>query len=130
MAGYTSLVFEVKEVLDDLKNDTYQRGMIEAFSNKYEFQKRGVYHIEDCIKFVDVPLITPNGDELIESMNFEIKKGQNLYITGPNGCGKSSLFRILGSLWPMFGGDLSRPGSQELFYIPQRPYLPSGTLRD
>ena len=75
LAGYTSLVYEVKEVLDDLKEDTYQRNMIDKFSEKYEFKKRGVYHEQDHIKFVNVPLITPNGDELVESMNFEIKRG-------------------------------------------------------
>lgn len=132
LAGYTSLVYELEEVLKDLDNGRYKRSMISnGDKEKIDFNQRGEYlPADETIKFENVPIISPNGDILIHGINFEVTRGMNLFITGPNGCGKSSLFRIMGSLWPLFGGKVHRPKNESIFYIPQRPYLPTGTLRD
>ena len=65
-----------------------------------------------------MPIITPSGEKLVEKLSFEIKPGMNCIVIGPNGCGKSSLFRILGKLWPCHGGVIERPEMSTLFYIP------------
>ena len=95
-----------------------------------DMTNQGKIIISENLRFEDIPILSPNGDILVEKMNFEIKPGMNLMITGPNGCGKSSLFRIMGQLWPVTGGTLHKPALDKIFYIPQRPYLPNGTLRD
>ena len=136
LAGYTTLIHEMDEVLDDLKHGRYKRVMVTQGNDKKNqvsiASTRGGAKVfeSDNIIFEDVPILSPNGDVLIDKMNFEIKPGMHLMITGPNGCGKSSLFRILGELWPATGGKLHKPGVDKIFYIPQRPYLPNGTLRD
>jgi len=128
LAGFTTLVSEMMDVMDDLGKGQISRTMVEGCP--YNNTTRGTYELCDFIRFEDVPIVTPNGDVLVEKLNFEIKAGMHTFIQGPNGCGKSSLFRILGELWPLFGGKLCKPPMDQLFYIPQRPYLPTGSLRD
>jgi len=84
----------------------------------------------DEIRFENVDIFTPDGQLLVKGLNFKVTKNVNVLVSGRNGSGKSSLFRILGGLWPLCSGTLVRPSSEKLFYIPQKPYMCPGTLRD
>eukprot|EP00296_Roombia_truncata_P007545 JP445986.1.p1 GENE.JP445986.1~~JP445986.1.p1 ORF type:complete len:672 (-),score=171.35 JP445986.1:179-2194(-) len=134
LAGFTARVTELITVLKDLNNGRYTRTMVtgKPEDNAVPLVPNSgkLITADHVVHFDKVPLVTPNCDVLVKELSFKIESGMNLLVSGPNGCGKSSLFRILGELWPMFGGTLTKPAQQHLFYIPQKPYLALGTLRD
>ncbi|XP_052688912.1 ATP-binding cassette sub-family D member 3-like [Crassostrea angulata] len=137
LAGFTARITELIKVLDDISQGHYERTMVSDQNGGKEKTSSnlkpgdGKIIIQDhIIRFDKVPLVTPNGDVLLQEMSFEVKSGENVLVCGPNGCGKSSLFRVLGELWPLFGGTMTKPEKGKLFYVPQRPYMTVGTLRD
>ncbi|KAI8926954.1 ABC transporter transmembrane region 2-domain-containing protein [Entophlyctis helioformis] len=129
LAGYTARVSELMTVFDDIENNKFQKTLV-SNANTEILKQRGVIQASETIRFDKVPIISPNGDVLVRALTFHIEPGMHLLIVGPNGSGKSSLFRILGGLWPVYGGVVSKPDVKSVFYIPQRPYLSMGTLRD
>ncbi|RJE22412.1 ABC fatty acid transporter [Aspergillus sclerotialis] len=132
LAGHTARVSSLLEVMDDLLAGRFEKKLVSSVSteeNAAVLSGRGIVEESDSIEFTDVPIVSPNGDVLVRKLSFNINPGDHLLIVGPNGCGKSSLFRILGGLWPVYGGTVKKPRYDEIFYIPQRPYLSRGTLR-
>ncbi|EPZ34191.1 ABC transporter domain-containing protein [Rozella allomycis CSF55] len=127
LAGYTFRVSDFYKVMNDLQNDIYQKKMIDDFDINASGR---VEEVDGIIEFNKIPIRTPNGDLLVKELTFCVKSGMNCLVTGPNGSGKSSLFRILGGLWPIYGGDLKRPNPKQMFYVPQKPYMTIGTMRD
>ncbi|XP_077101224.1 ATP-binding cassette sub-family D member 3a isoform X3 [Siphateles boraxobius] len=136
LSGFTARITELMRVLKELNSGKYERTMV-SHSEKDTSEKLTlipgsgrIINVDHIIKFEHTPLATPNGDILIRDLSFEVKSGANVLVCGPNGCGKSSLFRVLGELWPLFGGSLTKPERGKLFYVPQRPYMTLGSLRD
>lgn len=133
LAGFTARMTELVKVINELNQGTYERTMVNASISADDDLRpgQGLLTFQDnLIRFEKVPLVTPNGDILVKELSFEVQSGMNVLVCGPNGCGKSSLFRILGELWPMWGGKVTKPPRGKLFYIPQRPYMTLGSLRD
>ncbi|KAI2611773.1 ABC transporter transmembrane region 2-domain-containing protein [Hypoxylon fragiforme] len=132
LAGYTSRVASLLEVMDDIQAGHFEKKLVSSSGtedNEAVLKGRGKVVESKDIEFIDVPIISPNGDVLVKALSFSLKQGEHLLVVGPNGCGKSSLFRILGGLWPVYGGTVYKPPFTDIFYIPQRPYLSRGSLR-
>ncbi|KAH3679880.1 hypothetical protein WICMUC_000623 [Wickerhamomyces mucosus] len=123
VVGYVKRISEFSNALAEIDSSSNQEANI--------LQKGLIKYDENVIEFKEIPLITPANVVLAKSLSFKVNHGDHLLIAGPNGCGKSSLFRILGGLWPVISGQLTIPKNFEnVFYLPQRAYLFKSSLRD
>lgn len=144
LAGYTSRVYTLLSTLHDLNAEHYQSiarpADLPADEPFYDLSHINGQLLEtpteDGVQFSGVPIVAPapgmerGGEELVKSLDVKIMAGEHLLITGPNGSGKTSVARVLSGLWPTFAGVVKRPRNEDIMFLPQRPYLSSGSLRD
>jgi putative ATP-binding cassette transporter len=83
------------------------------------------------VAYEGVTLMTPDGERmLVENLNLEIRRGSRWLFTSPDDVSKVALFRATASVWDCGQGNIVRPGLDDILFLPERPYLPPGTLRD
>lgn len=75
-------------------------------------------------------LSLPQGTPLLNDTSLRFAPGENVLITGPSGSGKSTLFRALAGIWPYWKGTITLPKGARLLFLPQKAYLPIGTLKN
>jgi putative ATP-binding cassette transporter len=84
---------------------------------------------EAVLRLTDVRLDAPGGKVLVRGANAVVHAGERVAIIGTAGTGKTTLFRAIAGLWPFGAGRIEVPGTARLQFVPQRAYLPIGTLR-
>lgn len=136
LAGYTSRVYTLMSTLHRVHSNAYHppRGIYPDLFSLSDVQGT-LHHGFDGVRLENVPVVAPSlypmgGEELIDNLSFLVRPGEHLLITGPNGAGKSAVSRIVAGLWPTYRGLTSRPRQEGIMFLPQRPYLSPGTLRD
>jgi putative ATP-binding cassette transporter len=72
----------------------------------------------------------PGGKLLLTDAELTLRAGESVLLSGPSGSGKSTLFRAIAGIWPYGSGTVERPPSARLLFLPQKPYLPIGSLRE
>jgi vitamin B12/bleomycin/antimicrobial peptide transport system ATP-binding/permease protein len=83
----------------------------------------------EFLAFNDLQIAHADGSLVIGETNTTIRKGEKVLIVGQSGSGKSTLFRAIAGLWPWGTGTIQVPPRSTMMFMPQRPYLPLGTLR-
>ncbi len=87
--------------------------------------------LDDYIHLENITLQPPNSQRiLVEDLSAEVNPHNNLLIMGASGSGKSSLLRAIAGLWNSGQGTIYRPELQDMLFLPQRPYMILGTLRE
>jgi len=84
---------------------------------------------DQSVRLVDLSLAHANGRMLMDGADVVINKGERVLVTGESGTGKSTLIRAIAGLWPWGSGQVLVPENAEIAFMPQRPYMPLGTLR-
>ena len=108
LAGFTEHVEEVVEIKDGVNRNG-------SSEKKLSLDK--------------LTIKLPDNKILINELTFDLPQSKRLLVTGPSGCGKSTLLRTLAGIWFNASGSITMPNNAKILFLPQKPYLPLGSLR-
>ena len=124
---YTSLA-QWQAVVDRLIG--FGLHMTEVEDEKPQLNLKRLKTIDNKVSVRNLDLELPDGSKLMKNINFELQPGTNVLVKGASGSGKSTLLRAIAGIWPFVSGEIELPEQEKIMFIPQRPYLPLGTLRE
>lgn len=98
-------------------------------------QQAEQFHVErfatsEAVGVEQMQVNLPDDTVLLQNISFTLQPGRNVLIKGVSGSGKSTLLRALAGIWPFVIGKINLPKTEELMFIPQKPYIPLGSLRE
>ena len=97
----------------------------EALTSSFAFTRNN----SNALQLWQMDIALPDGRQLAEKLSIAVPAGKRLLISGGSGAGKSTLLRAIAGIWPYGTGEISLPTGWHTMFLPQRPYLPLGSLR-
>ncbi|PZV17927.1 MAG: ABC transporter ATP-binding protein [Leptolyngbya sp.] len=126
-------LYSFAEALNHVESEPAEPPVAGAEDEPQPLEERPTIAIEtsDSLALTDFTLQTPNYQRtLVENLSIDIPDKSGLLIVGPSGCGKSSLLRAIAGLWQSGSGTIHRPDLDNILFLPQKPYMILGTLRE
>ena len=132
-----SLFFIVNQI-EELAKFTAGIGRLEGFQSKVEsisqenpLNNTKIISNYSSILIKNADLCPPGSNNLIiRDLSLSINDNESLLVVGPSGCGKTSLLRMISGLWEPENGLIQKPKTGDLLFIPQKPYMILGSLRE
>ncbi|KGG16875.1 MULTISPECIES: ABC transporter ATP-binding protein/permease [unclassified Prochlorococcus] len=132
-----SLFFVVNQI-EELAKFTAGISRLEGFQSKVEKVSNQIIPNQNDLELASDSIIIKNADlnppgsdkQIILDLSLNINQNDSLLVVGPSGCGKTSLLRMISGLWKPSNGNIDRPKQGDLLFIPQKPYMLLGSLRE
>ncbi len=132
-----SLFFIVNQI-EELAKFTAGISRLEGFQSKVEQlnhkmpdQTNKIIENNNSILIQNADLYPPgNNQPIIRDLNINVEHNDKILVVGPSGSGKTSLLRMISGLWQPLNGKIEKPNAGELLFIPQKPYMLLGSLRE
>ena len=130
-------LFYVVNQIEELAQFTAGISRLEGFQSKVEqvsqqAPQQETLHAGTNAIVVRHADLTPPGSStpILRDLSLSVSEADRLLVVGPSGCGKTSLLRMISGLWAPSRGAVERPATGELLFIPQKPYMLLGSLRE
>jgi putative ATP-binding cassette transporter len=122
LAEWRAVVDRLTGFVDDMESAQIVRSSekLEVTSSK----------TETALVFTDLHVNLPDGRNLLQEFYLRLNKGDSMLVVGASGAGKSTLLRTLAGIWPHAAGSIDLPHNYNALFVPQKSYLPLGTLRE
>ncbi len=138
-AAFVSFVLSFSNIIDSFDKITELKAVLNRLydfdksikmANQSQTELLITQHENQNIIMRDLEIFSKNGDGILRKTNLQFLRGRSYLLYGKSGIGKSTFFRTLMGIWPNTKGQIFWPKDKKIFFLPQKSYIPTGTLKN